>query len=78
MNKKSCQLDPNTTDDTLNTEKQEPWSLIEAQSNCNRNTAHPNSSEQTLIQEEEKKKRNEKTIKKMMSEKKTTLTSLKN
>ena len=59
----------------LNTEKPESSNRIETPSNSNRNTIHPNTTEQTLTQEE---KMNIVIMKRIMSKKKTTLPSLSN
>ena len=75
MNRETCQLDPNTVTEMLNTEKSKPSNQIEMQSNCNWNTTHPSTMEVTLIQEE---KRNVEILKRIISEKKTTLPSHRN
>ena len=72
VNKESRHQDPNTINDTPNTEKQEHSNQNEPQSNKNRNTLFPNHTEQALTQEEEMTIENSKRI---MSEKKTRLPS---
>ena len=73
--KETCQQDPNTVTEMLNTEKLEPSNQIRMQNNCNQHTINPNTTEQTLTQED---KTNVEIIKRIMSEKKTTLPSLRN
>ena len=66
----SRQEEPNTINDTPNTEKQEQTNENELSSNNDWNNTHPNHTEQTLTQEEEMIIENSKRI---MSEKKTRL-----
>ena len=75
INRETCQQDPNTVTEMLDTEKQELPNRIETQINNNRNTIQPNSTERTLTKED---KMNVETIKIIMSKKKTTLPSLRN
>ena len=73
MNSESRQENPNTIIDTTNTEKQGQSNRNEPQSNNNRNSTHPNLTEQTLTQEE---KMNIEILKRILSAKKTRLPSL--
>ena len=74
INRETCQLDPNTRTEPVNTEKQEQIIQTQPLCNSNQNITYPNT-EQTLTQEE---KINVVTIKRMMSGWKTTLPSLRN
>ena len=65
VNRITCQQDPDTRIETVNSEKREHFNQIETQSISNRKTTPPNTE---LTQEE---KINVKTIKKKMSEKKS-------
>ena len=51
INRETSQLDSNTVTKTLNTEKQKLSNWIETPSNRNRNTVHPNPTEEKLKQE---------------------------
>ena len=73
MNRETCQQVPNTVIKTLDTKKRETPDGIETQRIRNRNTTHPNTTEQALSQEH---KTIVKIIKRTISEKKTELISL--
>ena len=68
MNRETRQLDFNALTEMPNTEKLETSNRIETPSNSNRNTIHPNTTEQTLTQ---KVKRNVVITKGILPEKKT-------